>query len=114
VVFTSAVLTDVIPTGATLIPDSLWWSSGEGDVDAGSVTWHGEIIAKGMVIVRFEMQIGQDVQPGASLSNTALIHDQSGHIYERSANTMIFSAMYARTLYLPIIAAHASGPALQP
>ena len=96
---TSAVLTDVVPSGATLVPASLWWSSGEGSMDLGTVTWRGEIIAQGMVIVRFLMRVGLDVEPGASLSNTAFIQDQAGNIYLHSASTIV----YPHTLCLPII-----------
>jgi len=106
VMSTSAVLTDAVPSTATLIPDSLWWSSGQGATDLGTVTWHGEIIAQGMVIVRFQMQIGEDVAPGASLRNTAFIQDRGGNIYERSASTMVLSVMETRMLYLPIIYAN--------
>jgi len=98
-VSTSASLTDVVPLEASLIPDSLWWSSGAGSADSGTVTWHGEIIAQGMVIVRFEMRIGGDVEPGAVLSNTALIEDHTGNIYERSASTTVYSYI----VNLPII-----------
>jgi uncharacterized repeat protein (TIGR01451 family) len=101
VISTAGVLTDVIPTGATLIPASLWWSSGQGVVDAETVTWHGEIVPQGMVMVRFQMQLGEDVQLGTALRNTALIQDEAGHVVERSASTMVVSLL--NPLYLPII-----------
>jgi len=101
VISTAGVLTDVIPTGATLIPASLWWSSGQGAVDAETVTWQGEVVAQGMVMVRFQMRVGQDVQLGTALRNTALIQDEAGHVVERSASTMVVSVL--NPLYLPII-----------
>jgi hypothetical protein len=79
----------------------LWWSSGEGAADSGTVTWHGEIISQGMVVVRFQMQIDEDVELGTSLTNTAFIQDEGGDISERWASTMVVSAI--RRLYLPVI-----------
>jgi uncharacterized repeat protein (TIGR01451 family) len=111
VVSTSAILTDVIPAGTTLIPNSLWWSSGEGSVDSGAVSWQGEIIAQGMVVVRFQMQVNKDVLPGVSVKNVAFIQDQSGNVHQRSASTDVYPASYTRMLYLPIIIRHAThGP----
>ncbi len=103
VVSASAVLTDAIPIHTTLIAGSLWWSSGEGSTDLETVTWHGEIIGRGMVIVRFQVQIDPGVEPDAWLTNTAFVQDQLGNVYERSATTTVYSGAHPGVIYLPVV-----------
>jgi uncharacterized repeat protein (TIGR01451 family) len=103
VVSVQAGLTDTLPGGVTLVPGSLWWSSGEGGEAAGVVTWHGEIIARGMVLVRLQVRLGQELPAGARLSNSVWIQDQDGRLYERAATTTIHTGAYPYAVYLPLV-----------
>ena len=98
-VSTTALLTDALPSAIALVPGSLWWSSGEGGMDAGAVTWHGGIVGQGLVVVRFQVRLNEDLAPGAVITNTMLIQGPRGEIYERSARTVVRRP----ALYLPLI-----------
>jgi len=103
VISTSACLTDVLPMGVVLVPGSLWWSSGDGASDANSVHWHGDIVAQGLVVVRFQLQVSPDLAYGTRLTNTARISDPAGHVYTPVAETIVLSAPRTGPLYLPVV-----------
>jgi uncharacterized repeat protein (TIGR01451 family) len=109
-VSTSASLTDAMPAGMTLVPGSLWWSSGEGSEDIGTVTWHGALIARGLAIVRFRVQMDPELELGYSVVNVAEIEDSFGNIYERSASSTIYSGAYPGMVYLPVVLKAAALP----
>jgi uncharacterized repeat protein (TIGR01451 family) len=109
-VSTSASLTDAMPAGMTLVPGSLWWSSGEGSEDIGTVTWHGALIARGLAIVRFRVQMDPELELGYSVVNVAEIEDSFGNIYERSASSTIYSGAYPGMIYLPVVLKAAARP----
>jgi len=102
-VSTSALLTDVLPDGVALVPGSLWWSSGQGGADTATVSWHGEVLAQSMVVVRFQLQVRADLAYGVRLTNTARIADPLGHVYEPVAETIVLSPPRSGPLYLPVV-----------
>jgi uncharacterized repeat protein (TIGR01451 family) len=99
----SATMTDVIPHGMILLPVSLWCSSGDCAAEPSSVTWHGQVIGQGVVLVRFQAQIAADVQPGAILSNTVQIREPYGLVLERLASTLVQPTAGPYLTYLPIV-----------
>jgi uncharacterized repeat protein (TIGR01451 family) len=103
IVSAPTVLTDPIPLDTALIPGSLWWSSGQGSVDSGVVTWVGDVVARGVVIVRFQVQIGAHIAPDTQLVNTVSIEDPLGDIFERSGTTTIFTGPPPQLIYLPVV-----------
>jgi uncharacterized repeat protein (TIGR01451 family) len=100
----SAALTDAIPAGTQLIPGSLWWSSGQAGADSGVVAWEGDVIARGVVIVRFQLQIGTQIEPETHVVNVASIEDQLGNLYQRSARTTVVGDGGRRVVFLPFVA----------
>jgi hypothetical protein len=86
-----------------LLPDSLWCSSGECEDKPGSVTWQGQVIGQGVVMVRFQVQLAADVQPGVILSNTVQIREPYGLVLERLASTLVQPAVGPYLTYLPIV-----------
>jgi uncharacterized repeat protein (TIGR01451 family) len=103
VVSTTARLTDVLPVDVALVPDSLWWSSGHGGADSSTVSWHGEILARSMVVLRFQLRVDTALAYGVRLTNTARISDPLGHVYEPEAETIVLSAPRRGPLYLPVV-----------
>lgn len=103
VVSATALMTDVLPDGVTLVPGSLWCSSGQSGADSATVSWHGEILAQSMVVVRLQLWVSPDLAYGVRLTNTARISDPVGHVYQPVAETIVLSAPRSGPLYLPVV-----------
>jgi len=85
----AAELTDVLPSEITYIPGSLWASGGEAGYSDGVVTWRGEVIPSGMVLVRFSAQLREDLTSGTKIRNIVTITDQSDKWHVRSFSVWV-------------------------
>ena len=95
----SAEMVDVLPSGIDYVPGSLWASGGEVEYANGVVTWQGEVISSGMVLVRYGALVGGDLSTGFRIRNVATITPQSGQPLERSCSLWVGSAL----LSLPLV-----------
>ena len=100
----SVALTGVLPSGAALVPGSLWSSSGEYSAAAESWSWQGDVMGRGLVLVRFQLLVGNDVVPGTLLTNTVWIRDPRGEVYARAVTTTVRPRQSrAHQVFLPIL-----------
>jgi len=95
----AAEITDVLPPEITYVPGSLWASGGEANYSDGVVTWRGEVIPSGMVLVRFGARLREDLEPGTKIRNIVTITDQSGQRHVRSSRVWVNSVRS----YLPVV-----------
>ena len=95
----AAEMSDVLPSEIDYVPGSLWASGGEVDCANGVVTWQGEVISSGMVLVRYGALVRSDLSIGYRIRNVATITPQSGESLERSCSVWVGSAL----LSLPLV-----------
>jgi uncharacterized repeat protein (TIGR01451 family) len=95
----AAEITDVLPPEITYVPGSLWASGGEANYSDGVVTWRGEVIPSGMVLVRFGARLREDLKPGTKIRNIVTITDQSGQWHVRSSRVWVNPVRS----YLPVV-----------
>jgi len=88
----NAELTDTLPAEITYVAGSLWASGGEASYADGRVTWRGEVIPSGMVLVRYGARLRDDLTPGDRIRNVATIVDQSGRRHMRGFNVWVYPA----------------------
>jgi len=89
----AAEMRDVLPSEIECVPGSVWASGGEVAYVDGEVTWHGDVIPSGMLLVRYQARVGESGTSGSKIRNVAVITDQSGRRLRRSCSVWVDSVI---------------------
>jgi uncharacterized repeat protein (TIGR01451 family) len=83
----TACLTDTVPLSTTYVHGSLSYPLGAGGYDAArdAITWTGAVAAGLPVTITFQVTADLAVVDGSVVTNTAVVGDNGGQSYERTA-----------------------------
>lgn len=88
-------LTDTLPLSTTYVPGSLAFPAGAGGYDPATraITWTSAVSVGMPVTVTFRVTVDLGLEDGTLISNTALISDGAGTVYERLATATVHVPM---------------------
>lgn len=96
-----ATVTDELPAGLEYVSSTcaaLLTTTCE--EDNGTVTWEGTAIAGQEAVITITAHVGEDVEPGTMITNTAVI-DADGDMTEREATVEVIEVMGSPIQFLP-------------
>jgi uncharacterized repeat protein (TIGR01451 family) len=97
-------MSDVLPTGVTYVPSSLFCGGGSCGEAAGVVTWTGTVPPRSMVPVRFQVTVSAAAAPGTQITNIATVTDTSWGVDYPAAETITVRYFTnERDIYLPLV-----------
>ena len=101
---TTGELRHRIPDGLVYQDGSLFCGVGLCAHQAGEVTWSGSLVPRGMVPVRFQVQVPQDAQRGQVFQGETVVTDRTWNLQDTIPDAIIVS----RLLYLPLMGRNAT------
>jgi hypothetical protein len=94
----TVAVSDTLPAGLALEPDSLFFSAGQGEIVGNAVRWQGPVGRRGLVIVTYSGRVSPTQR--TPLVNTASVRDDFAEVVECQAVVRV-----SNLVFLPVVRA---------